>query len=358
MRTTRLEIDINKFQNNINKIKEYVNGKELMPVIKANAYGTHLNYKKELLKQFSIVAVAMVEEGIVLRKNGYDGEIFVLNQPATAEIEDIEAYNLTIGLSELTFIEECIKKNSSFKVHLEIETGMNRTGIKIENLDQYINLIKNTNLEIEGIYTHLSSADFDADYTNKQIKTFEKALEIIKQHHISLKYIHVNASNGILNRPLPFTNLVRPGLLLYGYEPYIGAFSKIKLEPIETFKTTVTFIKECHEGDAISYSQTYKCKKDTLVATIPIGYADGYRRCLSNKGYVFVNGKRANIIGNVCMDSCMIDVTGIKVKVGDEVILWDKDNITVEEIAGLCDTINYEILSTVSDRVPRVFIGE
>ena len=354
MRATKLEIDINKYLNNIKKIKKYTN-KEIMPVIKGNAYGTYINKRIDIINKFNIVAVALVDEGINLREDGYKNEIFILNQPSIDELDLIEKYNLTIGLSSKEFLEKSLDRN--IKVHLEIETGMNRTGIKLEELDYFINRINNSKIKIEGIYSHLSSADFDEDYTNNQIKQFEKAYNIVKSHNIEPKYIHISASNGILNYKIDFTNITRPGLIMYGYEPYPDAYETLDVEPIATYKTAITYIKNSNKGDKIGYSQKYTCEKDMIIATIPIGYADGYRRSLSNKGYVLVNNTRCRILGNVCMDSCMIDVTEANAKVGDEVILFDNINIKLDEIADICDTINYEILSTINERVPRVFIG-
>ena len=353
MRQTKLEIDINKFKENIDSIKKFTN-KEIMPVIKANGYGTYINKRLDVINEFNIVAVALVHEGVALREEGYEKEIFILNQPAIEDIEQIEKYNLTIGLSSKEFLENILDKD--IKVHLEIETGMNRTGIKLEDLDYFINIISNSKIQIEGMYTHLSSADFDSNYTNKQIYLFQKALEIAKSHNLELKYIHVAASNGILNYKIDFTNIVRPGLIMYGYEPFKGSNNILPVKPIATFKTEITYIKKSKVGDKIGYSQKYTCDKDMIIATIPIGYADGFRRSLSNKGYVLVNNTRCKILGNICMDSCMIDITEANAKVGDEVILFDNENITLDEISELCDTINYEILCTINERVPRIFI--
>ena len=354
MRVTKLEIDLDKFNNNIKKIKEYTN-KELMPVIKANAYGTYINKRLDIINQFNIVAVALVDEGIQLRKDGYKNEIFILNQPSKEEIENIEQYRLTIGLSSKEFLEEIINKNIT--IHLEIETGMNRTGIKIDELDYFLNRIANSKLKIDGIYSHFSSADFDDDYTKKQIDIFEKSIKIINSHNINPKYIHISASNGILNYKIDITNIVRPGIIMYGYEPFKGANKVIDIEPIATYKTKIPYIKNSHKGEKIGYSQKYTCDKDMIIATIPIGYADGYRRDLSNKGEVLVNNKKCRILGNICMDSCMIDITEANAQVGDEVILFDNKNILLDEIADICDTINYEILCTISNRVQRIFKG-
>lgn len=358
MRKTFLEVDLNKFTNNIKKIKKYIKNKEIMPVIKANGYGTYINKRLDILNLFNIVAVALVDEAIELRTLGYNKEIFVLNQPDIHEIELIDKYNITIGLSDFTFLNEMIKYNKEFNIHLEIETGMNRTGINIENLDKYIKIIKKSKIKIEGIYSHLSSADYDKKYTEKQINIFKEALKILNNSLINPKYIHISASNGILNyEDLEFTNLVRPGIIMYGYESFKGSNDIIKTEPICKLKSTISFIKEVDANESISYSQKYITKEKSIIATIPIGYGDGYRRNLTNNSYVLIKGKKANIVGTICMDSFMVDITEINdVKVGDEVIIFDNENITLEELADKCNTINYEILCNINNRVPRLFI--
>lgn len=360
MRKTVLEVNINEFRNNIKKIREYVNNKEIMPVVKANGYGTFINTNIDLLNEFNIVAVALVDEAISLRELGYKNKILVLNQPDIHEVDLIFEYNIIVGLSDKSFLDAMINSNKKYVVHLEIETGMNRTGININDLSYFIEKIKDSNIMIEGIYSHLSSADFDRDYTLKQIDLFKKALDIINYYKIPLKYIHLSASNGILNyEDLQFTNMVRPGLIMYGYESFRGCHKIIDTKPICKLKSTITFIKEVPVDTAISYSQKYVTKDNRVIATIPLGYGDGFRRVLSNKGYVFINGFKAPIVGAVCMDSFMVDITDVKdVKVGDEVIIFDNDNITLDEIAELCDTINYEILCNLNTRIPRLFIEE
>lgn len=356
MRPTVMEIDIQKFNSNIDKIKKYVGNKILMPVIKANGYGTHINKSLETINNFNIVAVAIVDEAIELRNLGYEKEIFILNQPSVEEIENIINYNITVGISDEIFLQEIIKINKTIKVHLEMETGMNRTGIKIENLKSFINKIKNNkNIIVEGFYTHLSSADYDEEYTKKQLKIFEEASEIIKSNFDTIKYIHSSASNGLINYNDKISNTVRPGIIMYGYECFTNSKERIAVEPICTLKTKITFIKDVDKDTSISYSRKFITKKHMRIATIPIGYADGLKRQLSNKGIVVVNNKKAPILGSICMDSCMIDVTNIEnVKIGTEVYIWDNNTRTLEDIANECDTINYEILSTISSRVPRV----
>lgn len=357
MRNTRLIVDLDKFKNNIDKIKKYVGNKIIIPVIKANGYGTYINKRIDIINNFEIVAVALVEEAIEIRDLGYKGDILVLNQPINEEIDSIIKYNISVGICSFNFLEEIVNKNASVKIHLEIETGMNRTGINVDEISKFINLVKNSNLIFDGIYSHFSSVDFDAEYTEKQISIFRKAVSLIKSLNINPKYIHISASSGIIKyNDLDFVNAVRPGIIMYGYEPFENSNNYIKVEPICKLVSSIVFIKKVKKGDAISYGQKYICDDDKIIATIPIGYADGYRRDLTNKGYVFINGFKAPIVGTVCMDSIMVDITSVDAKIGDEVIIFDNENIKLEELANIFNTINYEILSNISYRVPRKFI--
>lgn len=355
-RPTIMEIDLNIFKDNISKIKSKINSKEIMPIIKAKAYGTYINKCIDIIKEFKIVGVATVEEGKELRKNGFDKEIFILNQPAIEEIETIIKYNLTTGICSIEFIEELKKTNKNTKIHLEIETGMNRTGIDPNKIDNIIDILKNSNILVEGIYTHLSSADCDEEYSLHQLDIFKSTVKKIKEKVNTIKYIHALASSGILKYLDNETNLVRPGIIMYGYDSYKNSTKELDLKPVCKLKTKITYLKTVDENTPISYSKTYITKAKTKIATIPIGYADGLKRALSNKGYVVINNKKCKIIGNICMDSCMIDVTEVdEVKIGTDVYIWDNNLIKVEDIAIECNTINYEILSTISDRVERVF---
>ena len=349
-----MEVNIDEYKNNINKIQKYVgNNIALIPVIKANGYGTFVN-RNDIITNFKIVAVALISEAIILRNSGYTGDILVINQPSVEEIDNVIKYNITVGLSDISFTREMLKKDYRFHVHIEIDTGMGRTGIR--NLE-LVNLIKNTNIIVDGVYTHLSSADNDEKFTNDQLVLFHKFVTKIKNMIPNIKYFHVSASNGILNYPNSYYNAVRVGIIMYGYESYEGAFNKIDLKPICKLKSRITFLKEVDENTPISYNHTFYTKRKSKVATIPIGYADGFRRELSNKGSVVIHNKLCPIIGKVCMDSIMVDVTEIDdVKINDEVYIWDNKLITVEDIANSCNTINYEIISTISDRVPRKFI--
>lgn len=357
-RPTVMEVDLQAFEYNLSKIQEYVgNEVRIMPIIKANAYGTQINMISSIIERFDIVGVATVDEGVELRNQGYKNKIFILNQPCESEINKITEYNLTIGISSNDFIDKLGKENKEITVHIEIGTGMGRTGINPSRVKEYIGKInKYSNIEIEGIYTHLSSADIDKEYTNKQLKSFEIAVSEAKNLLGDLKYIHTAASNGILNFKDSHYNLIRPGIILYGYKAADDSYSKIDLKPVAKLKSKITLLKTVKENISIGYGRSFITNRETIVATIPIGYADGLPRCLSNKGYVLINGEKAPIIGNICMDGFMADVTDIEdVKVGDDVYIWDNENITLEEISNLAGTINHEIISRISYRVPRVF---
>jgi len=356
-RPAYMEIDLNNLKYNINQIKEKV-GKSvnIMPVIKANGYGTHINKRLDILNEFEIVAVANVDEGVYLRTIGYNKEIFVLNQPFESEIEKIIQYKITIGISSYEFAKKLAETNKEIKVHVEIGTGMGRTGVHPYKIDNYLNSLA-PNIKVEGIYTHFSSADTDDEYTKKQLKSFNDAVNKIKEILGDVRYIHSAASNAILNYPESYFNLVRPGIILYGYPSSKDTLEKIDLKPIAKLIAKISFLKTVEAGTSIGYNRSYITKQETKVATIPIGYADGFRRDFSNGWEVLINGEKVPIIGKICMDSFMVDVTKLKdVKVGDEVVIWDNENITLEELAKKCNTINYEILCTIGERVPRKFI--
>ena len=356
-RPTIMEINLDNFKYNIEQIKQKVgNGVELMPVIKANGYGTYINTRLDILNMFNIVAVATVDEGAFLRGLGYDKEIFVLNQPFETEIEKIISNKLVVGVSSDSFAKKLGETGKEITIHLEIGTGMGRTGVHPYKVEEYIEKLP-SNVKIEGVYTHLSSADIDYEYTSKQLESFNVAVNKAEELLGKLKYVHSAASNAILNFPNSYFNLVRPGIIIYGYASSDDTFEKISLKPIAKLKSKITFLKTVPEGTSIGYSRSFITTKETKVATVPIGYADGFRRDFSNGFKVLINGNLVPIIGKVCMDSFMVDVTDIEnCSVGDEVIIWDNENIKLEDLSDKCETINYEILCTISNRVPRVFL--
>lgn len=366
MEKSYLEVNLSFVKNNIKTIKELVgNSVTVAPVIKANAYGLGAEALKEILEEenIKVVFVATIEEAISLRKCGYKQEIITLNELLPYEVEDVIKYNIVPGISDIdvaySINEEAKKKNIISNIHIEVDTGMGRVGKRPEEIIEFAKKIsKMSNICIEGIYTHFSSADSSKDYTNMQIDKFNEVLSQIENLGIKAQYIHSSASAGILNFENARFNMVRPGIITYGYMPDGSIENNIGLKQATKLISHVVYVKEVEKGTAISYSRTYIADSKRKIATVPLGYADGIRRILSNKGKVYINGKYAPIVGNICMDNFMIDVTGIDVKVGDKVYIWDNENIHIEDIAKICNTINYEILCGVSSRVKRVYVGK
>lgn len=365
MRATKLLIDLNAIDFNIKSIKKMLSSStQIMPVIKAAGYGTGDVDLKDVLDKndISIVAVALSQEGIHLRKNNFSMPIVILNQPLNEDIPEIVDYKLTPGVAVFEFVEELDKyskqKNVITNIHLEVDTGMGRVGLKPNEVLDFVNKVQTLkNINIEGIYTHFSSSDSSKSYTDEQISKFDEVLKTLENNNISIKYKHACNTAGIINFKNAHYNLVRPGIAIYGYYPDESLKNKIELKPSAKLVSKVSFIKTVDEGTYISYNRTYKTEANARIATIPIGYADGIRRSLSNKGKVLIKGKIAPIVGNVCMDSFMVDVTNIPdVKIGDEVVLFDNKNVKLEDIANMSDTINYEILSQISTRVPRQYV--
>jgi len=354
-----MEINLDNFEYNINKIQELVgDGVTIMPVIKASGYGTHINQRLDVINKFNIVAVANVDEAVYMRELGYGKEIFVLNQPDVYEIDKIIKNQVVVGISSYSFAEELGKTGVPLTVHVEIGTGMGRTGVHPYKIEEYLRSLP-SNIKVEGIYTHFSSADVDDEYTKKQLDSFNIAVNKAREILGDIKYVHAAASNALINYPEARFNLVRPGIIIYGYPGAEDTLDKIDIKPIAKLKAKITFLKTVEAGTSIGYSRSYITTRQTKVATIPIGYADGFRRTFSNGWEVVIKGKRAPIIGKVCMDSFMADVTDIDdVELGDEVIIWDNESIKLEDLAEKCDTINYEIMSSIGTRVPRKFVRE
>lgn len=361
IRQTKLVIDRDKFRSNLETIQQFVGQEvEVMPVIKARGYGTGVGTLIDIYEdlKIKILAVAVVDEAVALRKRGYQGEIFVLNQPFVEEIAHIVAYDISVGVCVREFMikleQEAKKQEKQMKVHLEIDTGMGRTGIRKDEVVSYMELLKKFEyVKLDGVYTHFSSSDSDLAYTKQQIDLLDTCVETIKQQ-FSLTYIHACNTGGMLNFPQAHYNLVRPGISIYGHYPDEKLKEILPLKPAIQLVSKVVFMKEVEPGTSISYNRSYKTTKKMKVATIPIGYADGLMRCY--QGDVVINKTRAKILGVINMDNIMVDVSHIEdVTIGTDVFIWDNDILTVEEIAKKCNTISYEILSRLAPRVRKEF---
>ena len=367
-RPTWAEIDLGAMRHNLGVIKGFLSEKvKIMAVVKANAYGHGLLAVSKALVDGGVdyLGVATVDEAMKLRENGLDVAVLVMGAVLAEEAKVCVKNNITLTLSdgELLGVLTDLASEMSIrpKVHIKVDTGMGRIGVWHENA---FDLIKEVNsrkqIEIEGVYTHFSSAARDTIFTKMQLTCFEKVRSDIEAAQIKVKYFHASNSIAILDWDDAHFNLTRSGILLYGVSPKQNMAGKLGLKPVMSLKTKIVHLKDVPPGRSISYGRTYITEKDTKIATIPIGYADGYGRILSNKAETLVRGKYVKVVGMVTMDQTLLDVGDVPdVKVGDEVVLigdQQGENIHIEKIAKLSGTIPYEILSQITDRVPRVYL--
>jgi alanine racemase len=369
---TWVEVNLDAIAQNIKNIKKLIGEKkELMAVVKGNAYGHDiLEVSPVVLENGATrLAVARLEEAIFLRKAGITVPILVLGLTLKQQAEFLVSYDITPAVCEFEMIEKlsesAVQMNKMTKIHLKVDTGMGRIGIFPYDVLRFIKRMKALkNVEIEGIFTHFSVADEkDKFYTEEQFRKFIEILTILEKEGIKIPIKHVGNSATLLDLPHMWLDMVRPGIAIYGLYPSKEVKKTINLIPAQQFKTKIVFIKELPLGESISYGRTYITKRRMRVASLPVGYADGYNRLLSNQGEVLVRGQRVPIIGRVCMDQCVIDVTNLtQVEIGDEVVLWGRQGeemITVEEIAQKIRTINYEIVHMPDKkRVPKLFIRD
>ncbi|MDI6767154.1 MAG: alanine racemase [Bacteroidota bacterium] len=369
MRITRAEIDLQKLHNNFRGIRQKVTDKvKVMGIVKANAYGHGLVEISNALAAYGVdyLGVGFLEEGILLRQNGITIPILVLGGVLGSQIKEFLQYDLEITVSSLEIaerIEQEVHKYNKKKarVHLKIDTGMERIGVHSENAPQFVeHVCRLKHLDVVGIYSHFASADEkDKSYTNYQMERFNSVLTKIRDMKIEIPFIHIANSGAILDMPETYFTMVRPGIIIYGIYPSQETSGSIPLQPILTMKSNVVFIKEVPAGTSISYGRKYYTSKRTRIATIPVGYGDGYSRRLTNKCEVLIHGHRFPVVGVICMDQIMVDIGfDINVHVGDEVILLGSDgeqNISVWELSEKSETNPYEFLTGIAARVPRIF---
>ncbi len=330
-----------------------------MPVVKANAYGHGAIFLSKSAEKagYDFFAVAFLEEALELREHGIKSDILVFNFLLPDMLHVAQEKNITITIYSFEQLE--MYKDLPFipKVHLKIDTGMRRLGVEPEKAKELYKKALEYGFDIKGAYTHLAVADESKpeskQFTLKQAETFLKYVPDVEIKHIC-------NSGGAIQKILGCFDYVRVGIASYGLKPSDEIYSE-ELKPVLSWKSVVSFVKTIKPGDSVSYGRTFVADREMKVATIPVGYADGYWRSLSNKGEVLIRGKRCKILGRVCMDQFVVDVSHLKdVKIGDEVVLigsQGNEKITAEEIAKLVGTINYEVTCRISERVPRLFEG-
>ena len=363
---TVLEINLNAILHNINVHKSLLKPETKMcAMVKAYSYGLGGYEIAEFLQHHHIdyLGVAYADEGVDLRKNGITTPILVMN-PEQGSYDVIIDYNLEPEIYSLRVLELFANQlqlkgiQQKYPIHIKVETGMHRLGFKEHEIDELVENLKKYNVKVASIFSHLSSADVpeEDDYTMEQIHTFQRVSSKISEALGYQPIRHILNTAGITYYSDYQFEMVRIGIGMVG----ISANPKVKkqLQSAVTFKTVISQISEVKQGDSIGYNRKYKAEKDTRIATIPVGYADGIPRLIGNKkGFVGIQNQKVSIVGNICMDMLMVDLQNIKAKEGDEVIIFN-GNPTLEEFSGYCQTIPYEVLTSISRRVKRIYIKD
>lgn len=368
---TWAEIDIDALVHNFDIIKKEAAGAKLMAVVKADAYGHSARIVAPILEQHGAdaFAVSNIEEAITLRGCGITRPILILGYTPVSMAAQLYLNDISQCVYSPEYAAALSKRACAdrvkVKVHIKLDTGMSRLGFdcrdeKLSGIEDAVTAARLKGFVFEGIFTHFAVSDrtetTEDGFTDKQYSRFCAAAERFEKAGLRPKYRHCcNSAAFCLDSDKHF-DMCRPGIILYGLTPSSDLKLKEAFIPVMTVKSVVSMVKTIKGGDTVSYGRTFTAEKEMKIATVTAGYADGYPRLLSNKGYVLINGKRANIIGRVCMDQMSVDVSDIdNVKQGDEVILFGK-TLPVEELADMCGTINYEIICGISPRVPRITV--
>ncbi|ONN27292.1 alanine racemase [Thermosipho affectus] len=356
-RRTFAEINLKNYIHNLKHFEKECAPAKIMPVVKADGYGHGAVFLAKAAEKIGIdyFAVAFLEEALTLRENGIKANILVFNYIDKDFVEIAVKNNITITMFSWEQLQLYKNLKRKPKVHININTGMNRLGIKPNEAQRFFKALIKNNFEVEGAYTHFAVADSkdkeDIEFTKKQYRLFANT-------NLDVKIKHVNNSAGAISKLVPMENYIRVGIASYGLMPSLQVTDE-NLKPVLSWKSVVSHVKYIEKGETISYGRTFKAPKKMKIATIPVGYADGYWRHLSNKGEVLINGKRRRILGRVCMDQFVVEVDD-DVKIGDEVVLigmQGKEKISAEEIAEKVGTINYEVTCRISSRVPKIYKG-
>jgi alanine racemase len=366
-RPTAVFVDLDALTHNYREAKRRAEGRKILAVVKAEAYGHGaVEVSRHLLGLgVDMLGVALVEEGRDLREAGITTPILIMGALFPEQAEAVVA----AGLTPVVFTRSVAKRMSAaakksgttLSVHVKIDTGMGRIGICPEDaLDFIVALMKYDNIKVEGLMTHFADADLrDKQFASQQVARFETLIKMLDARGIDIPIRHAANSAAVLDYRQALLTMVRPGLMLYGYNPLEGCAAGPDLRPVLSLVTRIAFLKEVAVGTPISYGRTFVTTRKSVIATLPIGYADGYNRGLSNKGEAIVRGICVPLAGRVCMDMCMLDVTNVPgVREGDDVVLIGSqgcERITANDIAAKIGTIAYEVLCGISDRVPRIY---
>jgi len=368
-RPTHAEVDLSAIRENIAAIRARVGPKvKIMPAVKADAYGHGAVEISRacLIAGADALGVACIEEAIELREAGISAPILILGCSEPSTVEYIVSHDIISTCSDIVYAQalsdSAVKQAKKALIHIKVDTGMGRIGVAPEDACDFITAVSSLpSLNIKGVFTHFPSADEqDRSFTLAQIATFRKILSGLNRRDIGNLIVHASNSGGILAFPEADFDAVRPGIMIYGLYPSEEVSRSIPIREALTLKTRIVYLKHAIEGMTISYGRTHILKKNSKIATLPIGYGDGYSRLLSNQGDAVVRGVRVPVIGRVCMDQILIDVTNVPdVSIGDEVVLYGGgyDFLSVSEIANKIGTISYEVLCNIGKRVPRIYMN-
>lgn len=363
MRQTFAQVDLAAYRHNIRSVRNIIGSDvKLMAVVKANAYGHGLTQIAKAAQDAGVdyLDVALVEEGIALRRAGIDLPILVLSGLTGQATEEALRFSLSLTVFTCDQLADASaaagRLGVQAQVHFKLDTGMNRIGMKsLSELRSLLSAMESLpNICLEGAYTHFACADSpDPCMTDRQLARFLEMAKLLPDGLL----LHVSGSSAVLNRPDAWLSMVRVGIALYGYSP---VSTTVPLQPVLTWVAEITHVKEVSPGETISYGATVTANRCMRVATLALGYGDGYNRLLSNRAQVLINGKRCQVLGRICMDQTMVDVTDAgSVAVGGQAVIIGRDGgeaITAQELADLSGTIPYESLIAISSRVPRVYL--
>ncbi|MCL2579030.1 MAG: alanine racemase [Oscillospiraceae bacterium] len=368
-------INLDHVAGNIGAIRKMISPKTMiMAVVKANGYGHgSLEISAAALEAGADwLGVATVSEGVTLRGAGITAPILVLSPAFEEEFEPIIQHDLAStffslsGCQRLSQMAGLLGKTA--KVHIKIDTGFNRIGYRLDDMDavagEILTISKLPGIEIQGVYSHLATSDSDPEFVGEQLSRFLEMIDKLAAAGLTIPIKHISNSGGVLGHPECNLDLVRCGILIYGMAPDSKPEGANRVEGLGfrktlTVKSRVAHLKTVKKGESVGYSRNYFARKDISVATIPIGYADGFSRHLSNVGKVLICGRYCDIIGTICMDQFMADVTGVPVEVGDEVVIIGKsgeNQILAEDVAGWRGTINYEVAACLAQRIPKYYV--
>ena len=367
LRNAWAEIDLGAIAHNIKEAKKKISeGTKLCAVVKADAYGHGAVEvaKKALTVGADFLAVALLQEAIELREAEIKAPILILGALQEECAEEAVSHDVSQALFTLASAKAlsaaAVKLGEKAKVHLAIETGMNRIGVSPEQAGEFAaEVAALPGIEIEGVFSHFAMADArDKTFCREQYAKFQKALFEIRARGIEIPIRHISNSATISELSEMQLDMVRQGITLYGLWPSDDVDHCLNYEPAMKVKAKITFIKQIEPGETVGYGRTFAADRPTKIATLPLGYADGISRKVSNKGYVLLNGQKAPIVGRVCMDQFMIDVTDIEnVGIGDEVLVFGSKELSADKVAEWTETISYEVLCAVSKRIPRIYIN-